>query len=242
MNSEVSVLGYDVYGGSISNLKVLCGGQICVNTLNAYSYVIAKKDEHFKEALHYSDYLLPDGFPITFASWALGEGRIRKIAGEDVFFYLLNIVNQNKGRVFFLGASELTLSKIGDRLSVEFPGLSFALYSPAFTEQFTDQESQDMIDAINRFSPDVLFVGMTAPKQEKWVHQFKALISANVICSIGAVFDFYAQTIKRPSSFWINLHLEWFVRLIREPRRLWKRYLWYSPQFMFDVIKEKFRA
>ena len=98
-----------------------------------------------------------------------------------------------------------------------------------------------MVSRINEFKPDVLFVGMTAPKQEKWVYENKNQLDAKVICSIGAVFDFYSETVKRPSKFWINLGLEWFIRLLHEPNHLWRRYLLYGPVFIYVVLKEKMK-
>jgi N-acetylglucosaminyldiphosphoundecaprenol N-acetyl-beta-D-mannosaminyltransferase len=98
-----------------------------------------------------------------------------------------------------------------------------------------------MISAVNSFGPDVLFVGMTAPKQEKWSYLHKNQLTAKIICPIGAVFDFYAETIKRPSKFWIDLRLEWFIRLVKEPKRMSKRYLYYGPVFAFDLLKMKVR-
>jgi N-acetylglucosaminyldiphosphoundecaprenol N-acetyl-beta-D-mannosaminyltransferase len=98
-----------------------------------------------------------------------------------------------------------------------------------------------MINAVNKFSPDVLFVGMTAPKQEKWVYENRHRIKTPVICSIGAVFDFYAGTVKRPGKFWISIGLEWLPRLLREPRRLWRRTLISTPLFIWIVIIEKIR-
>jgi N-acetylglucosaminyldiphosphoundecaprenol N-acetyl-beta-D-mannosaminyltransferase len=89
--------------------------------------------------------------------------------------------------------------------------------------------------------PDVLFIGMTAPKQEKWAHAYKAVLDAKVICSIGAVFDFYAGTIERPNKIWINLGLEWLGRLVKEPKRMWRRYLYYGPVFGFYLVREKIR-
>jgi N-acetylglucosaminyldiphosphoundecaprenol N-acetyl-beta-D-mannosaminyltransferase len=97
-----------------------------------------------------------------------------------------------------------------------------------------------MIAAINAFKPDILFVGMTAPKQEKWVYAHKAQIDARIICSIGAVFDFYAGTVKRPSAFWINLGLEWLPRLLKEPRRLARRNFISTPAFLWDVVRAVF--
>ena len=98
-----------------------------------------------------------------------------------------------------------------------------------------------MINAVNEFNPDVLFVGMTAPKQEKWVYENRHLINAPVICSIGAVFDFYAGTVKRPGKFWISIGLEWLPRLLREPRRLWRRTFISTPLFIWFVLREKLR-
>jgi N-acetylglucosaminyldiphosphoundecaprenol N-acetyl-beta-D-mannosaminyltransferase len=98
-----------------------------------------------------------------------------------------------------------------------------------------------MLNAINKANPFAVFVGMTAPKQEKWVYQNCNSIHSNVICSIGAVFDFYAETIKRPSKIWVRSNLEWFIRLIREPKRLYKRYLIYSPKFLVYLLAYLFR-
>ena len=98
-----------------------------------------------------------------------------------------------------------------------------------------------MIKAVNRFQPEVLFVGMTAPKQEKWSFQHKDQLNTKIICSIGAVFDFYAGTVERPSPFWINLGLEWFIRLIKEPKRMWKRYLYYGPIFIKMMVVHKIK-
>ena len=90
-------------------------------------------------------------------------------------------------------------------------------------------------DKVN-FQPDILFVGMTAPKQEKWVHIFKENLNAKVICSVGAVFDFYSGNIHRSSEFWIRLNMEWLPRLIKEPRRLFYRNFVSTPKFIIEVI------
>ena len=96
-----------------------------------------------------------------------------------------------------------------------------------------------MCEEVNAVKPDVLFVGMTAPKQEKWVLNNKENINATTIVSIGAVFDFYAGTIQRSSPFWINLGLEWLPRLVREPRRLFYRNFVSTPKFIFEILSFK---
>ena len=96
-----------------------------------------------------------------------------------------------------------------------------------------------MIDAVNRVEPDVLFIGMTAPKQEKWAFKYYQMLNAGHICCIGAVFDFYAGTVKRAPEWMISLGMEWFYRLIREPRRMWRRYLIGNIKFIGYILREK---
>ena len=97
-----------------------------------------------------------------------------------------------------------------------------------------------MIEAINDFEPDVLFVGMTAPKQEKWIIENASFVKAHVITGIGAVFDFYAGTKERPAQWMIDWGLEWLGRLISDPKRLWKRYVVYNPVFVYKILKIKY--
>lgn len=235
----VEILDYKVYSGPLAEMP-LSGPCTVINTLNAYSYVVANRDIPFRNALKSSTILVADGFPVVMAAKFLRGVKIQKIAGADIFYYLIDYVNKNSLACFFLGSSPSTLSKIKDRLALEYPHIRTGFYSPPYKREFTEVDNLQMIDEINRVSPDVLFVGMTAPKQEKWVHTHCHTINAHIITSIGAVFDFYAQTKPRPSAFWIKLNLEWFIRLIREPKRLWKRYLVYSPIFFIDVLREKF--
>ncbi len=138
-----------------------------------------------------------------------------------------------------MGASQETLLKIKNRLCNEFPNCIVNFYSPPYRTCLSKEENIKIISAINNFAPDILFVGMTAPKQEKWVYSCKSQINAKIICSIGAVFDFYAGNIKRPNQFWINLGLEWFIRFLKEPKRLFKRNFISTPLFLFYVIKTK---
>ena len=103
----------------------------------------------------------------------------------------------------------------------------------------TTKDSNDMTSAVNMTKPDVLFVGMTAPKQEKWVYKNKDSLKVKTICSIGAVFDFYSGNVKRPSSLWISLGLEWLPRFIKEPKRLFRRNMISTPKFIFLVLMSK---
>jgi len=236
-NNVINILGYEI---SLS-LPNKIDGSICViSTLNPHSFCVAQKDEIFRTSLVESDILIPDGVGFVFASKFLKGNRIKKISGFDLHtHYLKLLADTGGGKVFYLGASEKTLELIINRLEKEFRTINVKTYSPPYKSSFSHYENCHMLKLINEFEPDILFVGMTAPKQEKWVYQNKGKLKAKVVCSVGAVFDFYAGTVKRPSKFWIGLGLEWFPRLLKEPKRLWRRNLISTPKFIFEVIRHK---
>lgn len=239
MISSVPLMEYSIYNGDLFDLDY--SKKTLITTINQYSFCVAEEDLEFKMALLQSDILLPDGMAIVSAVQLQTGEKIKKIAGADIHLHLLNDLNEKAGSCFYLGASESTLAKIKERLSKEFPNIEVATYSPPFKSHFSKFENKEMIDVINAFSPDVVFVGMTAPKQEKWAFHHKTQLKTKTICAIGAVFDFYAGTVERPSSFWINLKLEWFIRLVKEPKRMWKRYLYYGPVFIGYMLQNKKR-
>jgi N-acetylglucosaminyldiphosphoundecaprenol N-acetyl-beta-D-mannosaminyltransferase len=234
----LKLFDYSIFTSTLDQINV--DSKCVINTLNQYSYIIGEKDPKFKKALLSSDFLLPDGIGITGAVRILKGIHIKKIAGADLHMHLLKKLNAEKGSCFYLGSSAETLEGIRRNLKVEYPNIRVGVYSPPFKKVFTDAENAEMVSCINAFKPDALFVGMTAPKQETWVYENKDKLLVKTICSIGAVFDFYSGTVKRPSKFWIDLGLEWFVRFLYDPNHLWKRYLVYGPVFIYLVFKEKY--
>ena len=235
--SNTKLFDYYVYDKELSDIS-LTEKQI-INTINGHSYNVAKNDDLFKKALLESDILLPDGASIVFGVWIINGKKIEKIAGYDIFIYLLNLLNGQNGKCFFLGSMPSTLDEIKNRIEKEFPNIKIESYSPPYKSTFSDQDNTIMLQKVNNYRPDVLFVGMTAPKQEKWVNENRDKIDASTVCSIGAVFDFYAGTTFRPPNWMIKSHLEWLGRLLNEPKRMWRRYLLSTPVFFIDVIKSK---
>ena len=232
-------VGYDLFSRSLDDLPKL--PKLVVNTINQYSFCLAEKDNEFKNSLLRSDVLLPDGVGIVAAIRLQSGQKIKKISGSNLHIHLLNKLNKEYGSCFYLGSSEKTLKKIKAKLAIEFPHVRVGFYSPPFKPAFSETDNNCMIAEVNQFKPDVLFVGMTAPKQEKWAVAHREKLDTKIIGSIGAVFDFYAETMNRPSNFWINMGFEWFGRLINEPKRMWKRYLYYGPVFLFTLIKYKIK-
>ena len=139
-----------------------------------------------------------------------------------------------------MGSSPAVLSKISERAAWEYPHIHVVTYSPPFKPVFDDEDNQAILNAIHSADPDLLWIGMTAPKQEKWLCEHWNEL--NIHChtgAIGAVFDFFAGTVERAPQRWIDLGLEWLYRLIKEPRRTWRRYLVNNPRFLWLVLKEK---
>ncbi|MBC7915419.1 MAG: WecB/TagA/CpsF family glycosyltransferase [Pyrinomonadaceae bacterium] len=237
MNHAQNAFGYNLFTGILDEVPAL--QRVTINTINQYSFCLADKDMAFKKALQTSDILLPDGIGIVAAEAILSGRKIKKISGSTIHQHLLKRLNAEGGSCFYLGSSQSTLQKIKDRVAVEYPSIRVEFHSPPFKSTFSDLDNERMVNEINNFNPDVLFIGMTAPKQEKWATKFKEQINARTICSVGAVFDFYAGTVKRPGKMWIGLGLEWLGRLISEPKRMWKRYLYYGPVFVYIVVKKK---
>ena len=219
---NVNVLGYAIFDDKFEVIKNI-KSKILINTISPNSFSIAQKNKLFNVALKSSDILTMDGLYFGLASKLLKGVSIKKKSGTDWFYFLMDYYNQKMGKVFFLGSTQDTLNKIMLNSKKKYPNLFLQSYSPPFKEVFDEQDIAQMSDAINLFNPDVLFIGLTAPKQEILSYQLKDRVNTKIICSIGNVFDWFAGNQKQPEKIWVNLGLEWFIRTIRRPEIL-KRY------------------
>lgn len=205
--------------------------------LNPHSYAVAKSDVVFCEALKKAQWLIPDGAGVVLASRFLGRTLSGRVTGSDVFNMLHQELDRNGARVFFLGASASTLEKIRDRMKSDFPNIEVCgCFSPPYKSVYEESELRAMVEAVNQAAPDVLWVAMTAPKQEKWIAQNIAALDVCFVGAVGAVFDFYAGNIVRSHPAFQRLGLEWLPRLLQEPRRLWRRTFVSAPIFLLDLV------
>jgi len=227
---------FNIYSSSLSAIS---NSKTLISTINANAFNIAQTDILYQEALKSSDILLPDGISVAWAIRWINGRKLKKIAGADLFFYEMERLQKVAGRCFFLGSSESTLAKIKKRTALEYPNVLVQTYSPPYKSVFSIEDNSSMIEAINAFHTDVLFVGLTAPKQEKWAYSHFDQLEVGHVCCIGAVFDFYAGTVNRAPQWMIKIGLEWFYRLVKEPRRMWRRYLIGNTKFIYYVIREK---
>ena len=235
-------------------------GKVLINTINAHSYNTAQTDDLFAESLETADnrqlavdtdcvkYMIPDGASIIMACrWLGGVSRPKeRIAGWNLFELEMQRLNE-RGRkrgtmykVMFMGSSDMVLAKIKARAAVDYPNLEVVTYSPPYKPVFSDEDNRNIINAVNGTKPDLLWIGMTAPKQEKWTYRHWGELDIHChVGTIGAVFDFYAGTARRAPLSWQKCSLEWLYRLIREPRRMWRRYLVGNPLFLQNICKER---
>ena len=246
----VEILGYSTSAGGLSgDIEHAWGilGSRAVGSyvacLNPHSLVEARKNDLFRKALSEADILLPDGAGIVIAAKLLGLDLHERVAGSD-FFSELTRQAENRGglRYFFLGSTDTVLEKIAARINRESPSITVCgTYSPPFKDELNEEDNREIIRRINASSADVLWVGMTAPKQETWIFNNKDKLGVPLIGAIGAVFDFYAGTKKRAPEWVCKLGLEWLPRLLREPRRLFRRNFVSTPLFLLMVLREKLR-
>ncbi len=223
-------------------LKDIPEGKKLINTINAHSFNTAQSDDLFAEALKFGDYLIPDGASIVKACrWLCCKSQPKeRVAGWDLFEFEMERLNKKRGRCMFMGSSPKVLDLIVKRANVVYPNIEVVTYSPPYKPEFSKEENDAIINAINKANPDLLWIGMTAPKQEKWTYSHWNEL--NIHChvgTIGAVFDFFAGTYTRAPRWWQTHSLEWLYRLVKEPKRMWRRYIIGNPLFLLNIQKEK---
>jgi N-acetylglucosaminyldiphosphoundecaprenol N-acetyl-beta-D-mannosaminyltransferase len=228
--SEITEEALQAINRKISQRVFLCA--------NPHSLVVAQHDPQFQSALTQADLVVADGVGVSFMARLVGVQIGPRITGTDYFQAVLMALQQHGGgRVFFFGSSQQVLDLIAKRFAVDFPALTLCgMYSPPFGV-WNEEENRRMVQVINDAKPDVLWVGMTAPKQEKWVEANRHDLTVPVIGSIGAVFDFYAGTYARAPRWVCRIGLEWAYRFILEPRRMWERNVVSAPKFVWLVLR-----
>jgi N-acetylglucosaminyldiphosphoundecaprenol N-acetyl-beta-D-mannosaminyltransferase len=210
-----------------------------VITPNAHHIYIIHKDKEFKRLYREADLILSDSVPLVWASKLLGNPVKERVPGSDIFPNFCKVASQKKYKIFLLGSAPGIAQKAASILENQNPGLSIVnTYSPPIGFENDPRENEKIFKLISQAEPDVLFVGLGSPKGEKWSWIHKNEINSSVIICVGAAFDFIAGKTKRAPRWMQKLGLEWFHRFVKEPRRLWKRYLFGNTYFIWLVFKE----
>lgn len=218
------------------NIDKLRGKYICVS--NVHTTVMSYEDEEYRKIQNEAAMALPDGKPLSVVSRLRGYKEAQKVSGPDLMPEIFKISEENGYTHYFYGATEETLAKLRIALQERFPKLKIVgMYSPPF-RPLTEDEDLDIIRRINEASPDFIWVGLGAPKQEQWMYAHRDKFRG-VMLGVGAGFDFHAGTIKRAPKWMQNVGLEWLYRLTQDPKRLFKRYAVTNMKFLWLLLRDK---
>jgi N-acetylglucosaminyldiphosphoundecaprenol N-acetyl-beta-D-mannosaminyltransferase len=204
---------------------------------NVHVVVTARKDAALREAVNSADIASPDSKPMEFVARIKGLKDFRRCAGPDMMLALLAESERKGYKNYFYGSTQETLDLLRTRMAEKYPKLNIVkMYSPPF-RSLSDEEDRALMDEINGLSPDLIWVGLGAPKQEKWMLAQKEKLHRGVMLGVGAAFDFHAHRIKRAPDWMQRIGLEWFYRLLSEPRRLFMRYFVTNSLFLWYLLR-----
>jgi N-acetylglucosaminyldiphosphoundecaprenol N-acetyl-beta-D-mannosaminyltransferase len=207
---------------------------VCVT--GVHGVMESQRDDALRRIHNTAGLVTPDGMPLVWLSRMRGRHQVERVYGPDLMAACCATSVRKRYRHFLYGGAEGVAQRLAERLSNRFPGLLVAgWYTPPFRD-LTVEEDREVISRINQAQPDIVWVGMSTPKQERWMHQHCGHIAAPVLIGVGAAFDFHAG-IKRQAPYWMQRSgLEWSYRLMTEPRRLWRRYLTNNPLFIWRIL------
>lgn len=219
------------------------GGYVC--TANVHTIMTGYYDKSYRRAINSADLSVPDGMPVVWGASAMGISLKERVYGPDLLLALCQESETRGYRHFFYGATEPVLSKLRANLTKRFPKLVVAgTYAPPF-RPLTNEEDREVVRMINVAEPDIVWIGLGAPKQERWMHDHRSSVKG-VMIGVGAAFDFLSGTKGQAPRAMQRCGLEWLYRLLTEPRRLWRRYLIYNPLFLFhfarQLLSRRYRA
>ena len=215
------------------NMKNLSGDYICVS--NVHTTVTAYEDEEYRKIQNGGILAIPDGGPLSSVGRKRGFQDMKRTTGPSLMGEIFKISASKGYRHYFYGATDETLEKLYSVLVKTYPGIQIAgMYSPPF-RPMTDDEDRAIVARINETKPDFIWVGLGAPKQEKWMAAHQGRVSGLMV-GVGAGFDYYAGNIKRAPVWMQKSNMEWFYRLIQDPKRLFSRYLHTNTKFIWNAM------
>lgn len=248
MVENTDILGVRIFKGNLREtlelfthwIETKQKRRVCVLPVNCILWATA--NESLKELYNTSDLNVADGVPVVWASRFLNNPIKGRVTGLDILPAFAEIAYKKNFTFFLLGAKEGVAEELAAKLNQDHPGIRIlGVYSPPFAERFSDEENRKMVDMINAVKPNVLWVSLTAPKQDKWINEFIGQLDVNIAIGVGGAFEVTAGLIKRAPKWMQKNGLEWLFRFSQEPKRLFKRYFVEAPVFVPMVIRQKFK-
>jgi N-acetylglucosaminyldiphosphoundecaprenol N-acetyl-beta-D-mannosaminyltransferase len=198
----------------------------------------AQHDPEFKRILNAADLVVPDGMPLVWIARQKGFPLRRRVYGPELMLAFCEVTAKKGYRHFFYGGAPGVAEALSDFVRRRFPGVQISgTYCPPF-RQLTPEEEREITAQIGRAKPDIVWIGLSTPKQERWMFNFRSRLAVPLMVGVGAAFDIHTGRVKQAPA-WMQEHgLEWFFRFTQEPRRLWRRYFLYGPKFAYYVMLE----
>ena len=220
-----------------AQIEDLQGKFICLS--NVHTTVMAQEDEEYRKVQNSAFLALPDGSPLALVQRIRGYKEAEQVPGPDLMPALWKATENTGISHYFYGSSQETIDRLKAELEKKYPGLAIAgMESPPF-RPLTEEEDREAVRRINASGASVVWVGLGAPKQEKWMYAHQGKINA-LMLGVGAGFDFHAGTVRRAPAWMRSHYLEWLYRLIQDPKRLWKRYVGTNAKFLLLSVKDAF--
>ncbi len=218
----------------LDHSEELCGRYVCFS--NVHTTIMADDDKDYRDILNGSAATFPDGKPLADRIAAAGYEEAERVAGPDLMAELFRCSRGSGKKHYFYGSTQETLDALKKHLSEVYPFMEIAgMYSPPFRD-LTEEEDKEIVERINASGADFVWIGLGAPRQERWMAAHKGRINA-LMLGVGAGFDFHAGTVKRAPLILQKLGLEWLYRLFQDPRRLIKRYLVTNTKFILRSLR-----
>lgn len=215
------------------HIKELSGDYICVS--NVHTTVTSYEDREYRDIQNGGIMAIPDGGPLSSVGRRRGAKGMQRTTGPSYLEEILKKSAENGYKHYFYGSTQETLDKLGETLKTKYPGLQIVgMYSPPF-RPMTEVEDDSIIRTINEANADFLWVGLGAPKQERWMAEHQGKVKGLMV-GVGAAFDYLAGNIKRAPKWMQKCNLEWLYRLMQDPRRLFKRYFVTNTKFIWHAV------
>lgn len=211
-------------------------GYVCVT--GVHGVMESQRSAECREIHNRASLVTPDGMPLVWLLRLAGNRDADRVYGPDLMLAVFENACRRGDRHFLYGAEESTLRRLRERLLRRFPEARIVgSYSPPF-RPLTDDETADIAGRINASGADIVWVGLSTPKQERWMARFRPMLEPAMLIGVGAAFDFHAGLKRQAPRFMQRMGLEWLFRLVSEPRRLWRRYLRNNPQFIVAITAQ----
>lgn len=244
MDTRINVLGVGISSINMKDALATIEGWITrresnyITVTGVHGVMESQRDEELRRIHNQAGMVTPDGMPMVWLGRFAGHSNMTRVCGPDMMLEVFKASVTRGYRHFFYGGNEGVPELLKSRLEEKVPGINIVgTYSPPF-RPLTEDEDQNIVNRINETQPDIVWVGLSTPKQERWMAAHVSRLNSSVLVGVGAAFDFNADLKKRAPLWMQKSGLEWLFRLLDEPKRLWKRYLINNPLFILGVIRQ----